>query len=291
MKWYQLCGLLLLSAMPAAAGAQLDSSDIANLDTAIFRKYTGTVALEKGNATINVPAGFRYMGIEGSKFLLEKIWGNPPQDNLLGMLFPDNGKPMIENWAYVIQYESIGYVKDDDAADIDYDDLLKEMQQETETANEERKKLGYPTAHLIGWASSPFYDNKQKALHWAKEIKFGDTGQTTLNYYIRILGRKGVLSLNAVAQMSELNTVKPTVNEVINSIQFNEGHRYADFDSKVDDVAAWTIGGLVAGKLLAKAGLFAVLLKFWKVIAIAVLGGGAWLWRKIRGAKPEEPGA
>jgi len=47
---------------------------------------------------------------------------------------------------------------------------------------------------------------------------------------------------------------------------------YSDFDPKIDKVALWTIGGLVAGKVLAKAGLFALLLKFlvagWKFIVI-----------------------
>lgn len=290
MKKFKLLFLAFLSSLPMVSRADLDSSDLANLDTAIFRMQTGTVVLNDGLATLTVPQGFKYMGVEGSRFLLEKFWNNPPQEGLQGMLFPENGRPMIENWAYVIQFEPIGYVKDNDAADINYQDLLKEMQKEIEDANAERTKQGYTAVHLVGWASSPFYDNQRKALHWAKELKFGDTGQNTLNYNIRILGRKGVLSLNAVAMMTELDVVKPTVNDIIGAIQFNEGHRYADFDSKVDDVAAWTIGGLVAGKLLAKAGLFAVLLKFWKFIAIGVLAAGAWVWRKIRGGKAEEAG-
>jgi uncharacterized membrane-anchored protein len=47
----------------------------------------------------------------------------------------------------------------------------------------------------------------------------------------------------------------------------------------VDEVAAWTVGGLVAGKVMAKAGFFVVLLKFWKVIALAVAGAGSFVWR------------
>jgi uncharacterized membrane-anchored protein len=66
-------------------------------------------------------------------------------------------------------------------------------------------------------------------------------------------------------------------------VNFTEGNRYSDFDSSTDNVAAWTIGGLVAGKVLAKAGLFAVILKFLKfIIAGVVLAGGA-IWRFISG--------
>jgi uncharacterized membrane-anchored protein len=44
-------------------------------------------------------------------------------------------------------------------------------------------------------------------------------------------------------------------------------------------VAAWTVGGLVAGKVLAKVGFFAGLLKFWKVIAIGLAAAGTAIWR------------
>jgi len=44
---------------------------------------------------------------------------------------------------------------------------------------------------------------------------------------------------------------------------------------------------LVAGKLLAKVGFFAVLLKFWKLIAIAVFGFLGAFWKKIKGNKEE----
>ncbi|MGH9940273.1 MAG: DUF2167 domain-containing protein, partial [Blastocatellia bacterium] len=43
-------------------------------------------------------------------------------------------------------------------------------------------------------------------------------------------------------------------------VEFNEGHRYGDYVAGVDKVAAYGIGGLIAGKLAAKAGLFKLLL-------------------------------
>jgi uncharacterized membrane-anchored protein len=56
----------------------------------------------------------------------------------------------------------------------------------------------------------------------------------------------------------------------------------------VDEVAAYTIGGLVAGKVLAKAGLFAVLAKFGKLIFIGIAAAGAGIWRWFRGRKKEK---
>jgi uncharacterized membrane-anchored protein len=122
-------------------------------------------------------------------------------------------------------------------------------------------------------------------LHWAKELKFGTDSLSTLNYNLRVLGRKGIFMLNAVASMDELNEVKSAIDKVITSVEFNEGSRYADFDSNIDEVAAWTIGGLVAGKILAKVGIFAVLAKFGKVIIFGLIAAGGFIWRFITGKR------
>jgi uncharacterized membrane-anchored protein len=183
----------------------------------------------------------------------------------------------------------MGYVKDDDAGDIDYEELMNEMRSDTEAANEERNKDGYEPIELVGWASKPFYDEQKKVLHWAKEIKFGNAEVNTLNYNVRILGRKGVLVLNAVAGMTEISEVQQSIDPVLSSFSYAEGSRYDDFDPQIDEVAAWTIGGLVAGKVLAKAGLFAILLKYIKLIGIGVvaLGGALWKWYKRKTELPD----
>jgi hypothetical protein len=56
----------------------------------------------------------------------------------------------------------------------------------------------------------------------------------------------------------------------------------------MDKIAAVTIGGLVAGKLLAKAGFFVIILKFIKPILLGLVAGGSALWRWITGRKKED---
>lgn len=58
--------------------------------------------------------------------------------------------------------------------------------------------------------------------------------------------------------MDELPLVKTNTDKVLNMSSFTSGNAYSDFNPKIDKIAVWTIGGLVAGKVLAKAGLFAV---------------------------------
>ena len=43
-----------------------------------------------------------------------------------------------------------------------------------------------------------------KKLFWAKRLQFGDQQGETLNYNIRVLGRRGVLDLNVIASMDAL---------------------------------------------------------------------------------------
>jgi uncharacterized membrane-anchored protein len=119
-------------------------------------------------------------------------------------------------------------------------------------------------------------------------LHFEGNEDTTLNYDVRVLGRYGVLSMNAVGTLRDLDDIRKHIPEVTKIARFNSGHAYKDFDSSVDEVAAVTIGGLVAGKVLAKAGILALLLKNIKLIFIAIAGAGGMMWKKIRGKKTEE---
>jgi uncharacterized membrane-anchored protein len=257
---------------------------------------TGKVKPDGGQVSLDVPAGFKFLNKEQSIFVLTKLWGNPESNtkDVIGMIFPDKDSPYSDSsYAFVVTYEEIGYVKDEDAGKIDYDQMLKSMQEDEKAENEERVKAGFPTAHLVGWAQKPYYDNQRKILHWAKELKFGDGGDdNTLNYEVRILGRKGMISMNAVAKMYSLPLVNQEISKVLSAASFTEGNSYFDFNSKTDHIAAWTIGALVAGKLLAKAGFFAIILKFlaplWKFIVLFFVGIAAWFKRKLGLKKAED---
>ena len=227
--------------------------------------------------------------------MIHDLWGNPGGESNLGMLVPENGGVVQDkSWAFIITYDESGYVEDDDAGDIDYDELLTQMREDGATWNEERKKEGYPAIELIGWAAKPYYDADKKVLYWAKELKFGEDEIHTLNYDVRVLGRKGHLQLQAVATVDQLGVVQENIPSVLTAFNYTEGKRYSDFDPDIDEVAAWTIGGLVAGKVLAKAGIFALLLKNIKLIALGIVAAITGLWkifkRKVDGPDVKDIG-
>ncbi|WET03787.1 DUF2167 domain-containing protein [Flavobacterium sp. YJ01] len=253
-----------------------------------FNYESGKISLPEGDGTLNIPKGFKFLNAEQTQNVLSNLWGNPEDKTVLGSLVPD-GKGVTHNnsWMFVISYQGDGYVKDDDADDIDYDDLLKTMKEDVAAENEERKKGGYSEVELIGWASKPYYDNTLKVLHWAKELEFGHDKNHTLNYDLRVLGRKGMYNISAVAGIDQLAEVKASIPGIIKSVEFNDGNKYLDFDADTDTVAAWTIGGLVAGKVLAKVGFFAILAKFAKFIVIGVIAAFAGIKKFLFGNKDQ----
>lgn len=256
-----------------------DSTEEINIQTLRY-DTVGTITIGSNLATFKIPVGFKFLNPEQSKYVLSELWGNPPSESL-GMIFPSEANEYIPTtWAIEITYEEDGHVKDDDAKDINYDDLLKQIQEETEKINPERKKLGYATYEMLGWASDPYYDEQAKKLHWAKRLLFEGDSLETLNYNIRILGRKGVLVLNAIGGMDQLPEIKSNINNLLAAVNYTEGNRYQDFDESVDKVAAYGIGGLIAGGILAKTGLLAkiglIFAKFAKIIiagAAVAIGG------------------
>jgi uncharacterized membrane-anchored protein len=256
---------------------------------------TGDVSVPEAQATLKLGSNYSYLGADDAQRVLTQLWDNPPDKEVLGMILPSTDPNVLldeKSWAVVVTYTADGYVSDEDAAKTDYDSMLKDMQKATTDENPERLKQGYPAIELMGWAEPPRYDSASHKLYWARDLKFtstdGKNEGRTLNYAIRVLGRHGYLSLNAVAPMGELAQVHADMPDVVSMAEFDPGNRYTDFNSSTDKLAAYGIGALVAGGIAAKAGLFAklglLLLKFSKLILVGLAGIGGFI-AKLFGRK------
>jgi uncharacterized membrane-anchored protein len=231
----------------------------------------GEIDLRGGLAKLTVPTNFNYLGPDDTETVLVKLWGNPPDEQKpLGLLIPSGMTPLNSNaWIVTIEYSEEGFVKDDDANKINYDELLQKMQKGVAEENKERQKQGYPTVQLLGWAAPPHYDPATHKLYWAKKLRFEGEESDTLNYNIRILGRRGVLELTAVANADQFDTIDRQTPEILGMVDFKQGSRYADFDPKVDKVAKYGIATLVAGGALAAAAKLGLLKGLWVFIIAA----------------------
>jgi uncharacterized membrane-anchored protein len=301
-------GLLTLLAVTPLALADgtnsiaIDTNQLAALKSymesvklAASLKYQhGVINLPGGVATINLPTNICYLSPDDADTVLVKIWNNPPSAKTLGMLVPADKKPTDDGcWAVAITSTEDGYVKDGDAGKINYDDLLKQMKEGTHDENKDRVARGYPSVELVGWAEPPHYDATTHKLYWAEELKVDGAPENTLNYDIRILGRKGYLVLGAIAGMSQLQEIRDETPRILAAVDFNEGNRYSDFDPKVDKVATYGIAALVLGGIAVKAGLFKVLLvgllAAKKFIIIAAVAIGTWFKKFFGKRKDSNP--
>lgn len=289
--FFLVCLLTLVWPLACLAQDGPKSSDEVEKIARNLNYQQGEIVLRDGLAKLTLPPEFRYLNPDDAQTVLVKLWGNPPSAKPLGMLVPaDISVASAEGWAVIITYEEDGYVKDDDAGKIDYNDMLKQMQSSVRDSNKEREKEGYEPIELVGWAAPPRYDASTHKLYWAKELKFGAAADHTLNYNIRILGRRGVLVLNTVAGMGQLQQVENASPKILSMVDFNEGHRYENFDPKLDQVATYGLAALVAGGVAAKAGFFKMLWVFIlgakKLIIVLFIAIGAWI-KKIWFKKQE----
>jgi uncharacterized membrane-anchored protein len=248
----------------------------------------GQIELPNNLATLDLPATFRYLDPNDTERVLVDAWGNPAGDGTLGMLVPAETSLLSnEGWGVIITYDNDGHVSDDEADSIDYNELLQNMQEETREANKQRSAQGYESLELVGWAEPPFYDKANHKLHWAKELHFGSNQINTLNYNVRVLGREGVLVLNAVSEMNQLSSIKEQMKDVVAFTNFNDGQRYSDFNASTDKVAAYGLAALVAGGVAAKTGLFAKLIAMLiaakKLVLLALGAIVVWITRLFKG--------
>ena len=280
-----LGGFLFLGQLALAQQPEAEPEATAGVksDEPTFSYQSGEIELPNKVATLRLGGSYRYLNPAETEKLLV-AWGNQPGNETQGAIVAKEVDPMSEQgWAVILTYTDDGHVDDSEAAKIDYDDLLADMKKGTEETNAERKKAGYTGVHLVGWAEKPHYDSVSNKLYWAKELDFEGSNHHELNYCVRLLGRDGVLQMNAVSGIGKLAQIRSDMQSMIRVAEFNSGHRYADYNSKTDRLAEYGLGALIAGGVAAKLGLFAklgvILAASWKFLMMGLVALGGFLSR------------
>ena len=261
----------------------------------------GDVMVPGADATLHLGKAYYFLDAADAKRVIVEAWGNPPgaADGVLGLVIPA-GRNFTDSWGAVVTWEASGWVSDKDAKSTDYNKLIKQIQDSEDEGNRQRKHDGFPATHLVGWAQPPQYDAASHSAIWARDIQFGGQRNDTLNYDVRLLGRRGVLSLNMVASMPELPEVRTAAKDLARTASFDPGARYADYQPGIDKSAGYGIAGLVAAGLgvaaVKKFGLLALVLAFGKKAIVLILaafaGVGAWFrrqWARLRGRPAPAP--
>jgi uncharacterized membrane-anchored protein len=251
-----------------------------------------TIALGKDLAELKLPKDFGYFDGTYTKKMLD-AGGNHVEEQVLGAIV----LPQEESsFMVLLRYDPMGYVKDDDAGEIDSAELLQSYKDGTEEQNEERKKKGVEPMTILGWGEEPHYDAKVHHLVWGLKAQSGK--DPIVNYETRVLGREGVLEMTLVCDTKDLDRFRPKMNQLLDATTFKAGKRYADYKDGDKVSEAGILALLAGGAAAAKLGLFAKLGKglIWLlvagkkliVVAIAAIGG---LFKKLTGRGGSSPAA
>ncbi|MBC8128339.1 MAG: DUF2167 domain-containing protein [Gloeobacteraceae cyanobacterium ES-bin-144] len=230
-------------------------------------------------ASIQVPAGYRFTGTEGTVKLME-MYGNLTSGKELGYL-----SPLGMDWFAVFEFDDCGYVKDDEKDKLDANEILKQLQQGQEQANAELFKRGMATLQVLGWQTPPFYNNQTNNLEWAVRLRSSDGGET-VNYKTKLLGRRGVMDVVLVCDEQQMSNTVAEYQKLLTGYAFNKEESYAAF-SKGDKVAEYGLTGLIIGGGLLAAAKSGLLAKLWKPIAIGLVAVGAFMKRIFVGKTKE----
>lgn len=274
-----LCAVVAVLGPVAPASSQPAPRDPAKvlqeIQALVWQRGPAEVSIG-GLATIKVQPGHAFLDAPNTRRFLE-LNLNPPRDNHYTLAAEDF------SWFAVFFFESSGYVKDDEK--LDPDGLLKVLRDSDDRGNTERKRLGMPAIHTMGWRVPPHYDAATKRLEWGVELG-QDDGQRVVNYTIRILGRRGVMHVTLVSDPQELDKDIATFKTALGGYDFAAGERYAEFRAG-DRVAEYGLAALVLGGAAAvatKSGFGKALIKFVGIGVVALFGVIAALFRKLRRA-------
>src|SRR3954467_3449948 len=251
-----------------------------------FHPVAGPSRIDLGHdLAMELPADFLYLDPPQAKRLMERN-GNLWNDNLLGVVVKRD-----TDWLITIRYTEEGYVKDDEAAKLKPDELLKQLHDGTEEANEERGKRGFKPLHVAGWSEPPRYEAQHHHMVWGMRLRREGEPTESINFNTRVLGRKGFVAINLIDAVDAIEASKPAAAAILAATTYTPGARYEDFNGKTDKVAEYGLTALVLGGaglaalkvakvgLLAKFGakLIALLIALKKAIVLLVAGLFAFL--------------
>ena len=133
-KYLPFCGIIAmaltapLTAQPTAPAPAAPPTEQAAAEENPFVKLIQTLDWKtsgKGNigsnATIEIPAGYRYTDSSGTIELME-FYGNLTSGKELGYLSPEDF-----SWFAIFEFDEVGYVKDDEKDQLDADKILEEL--------------------------------------------------------------------------------------------------------------------------------------------------------------------
>ncbi|MBC6491131.1 DUF2167 domain-containing protein [Flavihumibacter stibioxidans] len=215
-----------------------------------IKYHTGNITLAGGKFTLRVPDEFLFIDANQSRYILEELWGNLPDPEVDGMIVRKGFQPsrLINDYSFVIGYSDIGHVSSQKVTELNHDKLLAQLKENMDRSNESRINMGLNTMSVTGWVIVPYFDQYKKALYWATRINANGTEEEILNYNLRLMGKTGVIKINAVATLDQLPDIKKTLPLIIAQTRFTAAEAFDAYKEGEDRESHYDMASLIAGK-------------------------------------------
>ena len=115
---------------------------------------SGVISLADGKVKLTLPPEFQYLDPANARKVMVEIYHNPPQvTGGDGMIVPKGINFLRDDgWLAELKWKPEGYVKDDEFAKLDFNDMLKDLKEASHQGSEERVRAGYGKMELQGFA-------------------------------------------------------------------------------------------------------------------------------------------
>lgn len=199
---------------------------------------SGAFSIDEAPVEMNLPDGFLFLDANTTKTILG-YWGNEASSikDVIGMIIPED-TPSVQDIsrAWVMSYNKVGHIQDNKASNMGFTWILNDLRNSGENKNTQ-----------IDWAWSPKYDTQHHRL--SLPLMYVTGSDTILNHRQYIFGNDGIILVEPIFPLSDLQWLQDNDDRINNAICFTQGNRYEDFDSSNQENAYNSVSAFLKGVL------------------------------------------
>lgn len=240
---------LLAVAMPLRAQSEAGVAELRQrLQNLKFQ--TGTVALPRAHARMEIPPGWKFLATEELARIFEVDSVQLRDLDELGLLLPETMRLDQPNvWYITVAAMQSGYIVED-VDRLEPYRLVWRARDVYKWASQTAGRYKAESFEFVNFGRAPYLDSTRHYCIWSERIRYPqDKGAEYLDIYAFALSRRGAVSVSAEYMPDQWqDQVEHAVEALVKSIRFDIGERYEDY-SAIDEVADFELSHIITGEL------------------------------------------
>ncbi len=201
-------------------------------------------------AVYSLPAERVFLPKDKARELVEGA-GHQWDDSTVGVVL---GEATGSEWLAFVDLLDDGYIKDNEASNLDATKLLDAYKVGVAADNEARVRAGAKPLVVTGWVDAPRYDEMHRLVSCvgASAEPVSDPKNGIVNCTSYALGRSGAFKVIVATSGEGYAKLKDEASKIAGSIVYDPGKGYADVDLAKDPISRYGLVALATGSFAAK---------------------------------------